>query len=63
MNTPVPFCEECGVLGVILSGMHPADEGIVQWALYQCGHVRTEIVLEEELLDLSEVPHGAPRAD
>ncbi|MEA2520662.1 MAG: hypothetical protein QOI81_308 [Actinomycetota bacterium] len=47
MNTPVPFCEECGVVGVRLSGVHPEEGGLVLWAIYRCGHVKTEIVLDE----------------
>jgi hypothetical protein len=47
MRGPVPFCEECGVVGVSLTGMHPGDDGLVRWTIYRCGHTRTEILLEE----------------
>jgi hypothetical protein len=40
-------CEECGHLGVVLSGMHPTDGGVVRWTLYRCGHMKTEIELDE----------------
>ena len=47
MDAPVPFCEECGTLGVMLSGMHPGDGGLVRWAIYRCGHTRTEIMFDD----------------
>jgi hypothetical protein len=47
MDTPTPFCEDCGTLGLMLSGVHPGDGGIVRWALYRCGHMKTEILLDE----------------
>jgi len=51
MDEPVPFCGDCGAIGVMLSGMHPGDGGIVRWALYRCGHMKTEIVLEDVLAE------------
>ncbi|MEA2556578.1 MAG: hypothetical protein QOG88_116, partial [Actinomycetota bacterium] len=48
---PVPFCEECGVVGVSLSGLHPEEGGIVRWAIYRCGHVKTQILLDEVAVD------------
>ena len=47
MDTPIPFCESCGTVGVMLSGVHPGDGGIVRWAIYRCGHTTTEIVVAE----------------
>ena len=49
MDTPIPFCEECGRVGARLSGLHPGDAGVVRWTLYPCGHVTTEIVLDPTL--------------
>jgi hypothetical protein len=46
MDGLVPFCEECGDPRVMISGMHPGDAGLVRWAIYGCGHTRTEIVME-----------------
>jgi hypothetical protein len=34
--------------------MHPRDEGLVKWTLYRCGHVHSEIVLDEA------APHPQP---
>ncbi|MDH4113073.1 MAG: hypothetical protein OEV60_10420 [Actinomycetota bacterium] len=51
MNDPVPFCEECGRVGATLTGVHPADAGIVRWTLYRCGHVTTEIQLDSSASD------------
>lgn len=50
MDTPVPFCEECGRVGARLSGLNPADVGVVRWTLYSCGHLTTEIVLDASLI-------------
>ncbi|MGZ8580506.1 MAG: hypothetical protein ACXWW9_04415 [Actinomycetota bacterium] len=47
MTDPIPFCERCGRPGPSLSGMHVGDEGIVRWTLYRCGHVHTQIVLDD----------------
>ena len=48
MDPAVPFCQECGRPGPpSLSGMHPGDDGLVRWTLYRCGHMLTEIVLED----------------
>jgi hypothetical protein len=47
MDVSVPFCEECGVVGVTLSGLHPEDGGVVRWVIYRCGHVKTEIMPDE----------------
>jgi hypothetical protein len=60
METPVPFCEECGVVGVRLSGLHPEEGGITRWALYRCGHVKTEIVLDEVLPEKIDLRPNAP---
>lgn len=46
MDTPAPFCGECGHVGASLSGLHPSDAGIVRWTIYRCGHVTTQIVLD-----------------
>jgi hypothetical protein len=46
MDGLVPFCEECGDPRVMISGMHPGDAGLVRWAIYGCGHTRTDIVME-----------------
>jgi hypothetical protein len=27
--------------------MHPSTDGLVRWTLYRCGHLLTEIVLED----------------
>ena len=57
MTDPVPFCKECGRPGPpSLSGMHPGDDGLVRWTLYRCGHMLTEIVLEDPTADASESP-------
>ena len=45
MDEPTPFCDTCGRVGVSLTGMHPNDDGLVQWTLYRCGHVRTTLQL------------------
>lgn len=47
MSDAVPFCQRCGRPGPSISGMHPRDEGIVRWTLYRCGHVHSEIVLDD----------------
>jgi hypothetical protein len=44
----VPFCERCGRPGPSLSGFHPEDDGLVRWTLYRCGHVITEVVIEDD---------------
>lgn len=49
MDDRVPFCEECGRVGTGLSGLHVDDTGLVRWTLYRCGHVTTQIVLDEVL--------------
>lgn len=49
MNAQMPFCTECGTVGTILSGVHPDADGIVRWTLYRCGHLRSEVVLDEVL--------------
>lgn len=49
MDRVVPFCEECGRPGVRLTGFHPTDAGLVRWTQYCCGHMKTQIVLEDEL--------------
>jgi hypothetical protein len=38
--------------------MHVSDEGLVRWTLYRCGHVLTEIVLDDvdESVGAREVP-------
>ena len=59
MEASVPTCEECGHRGVVLSGMHPEDSGIVRWTLYGCGHMNTEIVLDEVSVDEPD-PFPAP---
>jgi hypothetical protein len=46
MNPLIPFCPECGDPRVLVSGAHPGETGVVQWAMYMCGHTRTAIVLE-----------------
>lgn len=58
MTPDVPFCERCGRPGPSLSGMHVSDEGLVRWTLYRCGHVLTEIVLDDvdESVGAREVP-------
>jgi hypothetical protein len=61
MDTPVPFCEECGVIGVMLSGLHPEEGGIVRWAIYRCGHMKTEIVLDDVPADKPDLLPAAPR--
>ena len=64
MHRVVPFCEECGRPGVRLTGLHPTDAGLVRWTQYCCGHMKTEIVLEEELEaadDLRDQPAVAAR--
>ena len=61
MDAPVPSCEECGHLGVALSGVHPTDGGVVRWTLYRCGHMTTEIQLEEAPADEPDL-HPAPEA-
>ena len=48
MTDPVPFCERCGRPGQSLSGMYVGDEGLVRWTLYRCGHVHTQVVLDDE---------------
>ena len=47
MTDPIPFCEQCGRPGPSLSGVHVGDEGLVRWTLYRCGHVHTQVVLED----------------
>jgi len=49
MDTPAPFCGECGRVGASLSGLHPSDAGIVRWTIYRCGHVTTQFVLDATL--------------
>jgi hypothetical protein len=62
MNPPVPFCEECGVVGVRLSGLHPEEGGVVRWAIYRCGHVKTQILLDEVPADkLVLLPAPSPK--
>lgn len=51
MDAPVPFCEECGTIGPMLSGTHPGDGGVVRWAIYRCGHMKTEIALDDVAAD------------
>ena len=48
MDTANPFCAECGSVGVMLSGMHPAADGVVHWAIFRCGHTSSVIVFDEE---------------
>jgi hypothetical protein len=31
-----------------LSGVHPGAEGLIHWTLFRCGHMRAEVVLEED---------------
>jgi hypothetical protein len=47
MEQPTPFCDTCGRVGVSLTGMHPSDDGLVRWALYRCGHVRTIVLVSD----------------
>lgn len=47
MDEQMPFCTECGTVGMILSGLHPGTDGPVRWTIYRCGHMRTEVLLEE----------------
>lgn len=47
MDTQLPFCEECGTVGAMLSGLHPEAGGIVRWTIYRCGHTTTEVLLDE----------------
>lgn len=42
----MPFCEECGAVGAMLSGVHPGAGGVVRWTIYRCGHTKTEVLLE-----------------
>ena len=51
MANPVPFCERCGRPGATLSGVHPGAEGLIAWTLFRCGHMRAEIVLDDQLDD------------
>ncbi len=60
MNASVPFCEECGVVGMVLSGLHPEEGGIVRWAIYRCGHVKTEIMLDDVPIDVPDLVPLAP---
>lgn len=46
MDAQLPFCEECGAVGAMLSGVHPAAGGTVYWTIYRCGHTKTELHLE-----------------
>jgi hypothetical protein len=59
--TDLPFCPECGRPGVGLTGMHPDDHGVVRWTLYRCGHLHTEIALEQ--IDQVEQVDQVERAD
>jgi hypothetical protein len=64
MNTLMPFCEECGQVGVMLSGMHPGEAGIVRWAIYSCGHTRTEVTFDEvPAADGTDLLPAAPARD
>jgi hypothetical protein len=47
MVDPMPFCGDCGVVGVALTGVHPGADHLVRWTIYRCGHAKTEIVLDE----------------
>ncbi|MGE5225947.1 MAG: hypothetical protein ACM3OO_03630 [Planctomycetaceae bacterium] len=60
MDGAVPFCEECGQRGVALCGVHPTDGGVVRWTLYRCGHMKTEIELNEAPADDPGL-HPAPK--
>ncbi|MGE5225354.1 MAG: hypothetical protein ACM3OO_00590 [Planctomycetaceae bacterium] len=35
----------------MLSGTHPGDGGVVRWAIYRCGHMKTEIALDDVAAD------------
>lgn len=63
MDRLIPFCEECGDPRVMVSGEHPGETGIVRWAMYACGHTRTQIEFDgvpaDDELDL--LPAVLPR--
>lgn len=66
MEGPVPFCEECGRVGARLTGVHPNDAGVVRWTLYRCGHMKTEIVLDnapEVARTRDDAVHPMPASD
>ena len=48
MNPIIPFCPRCGDPRVFVRGSHPGETGVVQWAMYMCGHTRSSIALEDD---------------
>jgi hypothetical protein len=43
MNPIIPFCPRCGDPRVLVRGSHPGETGVVQWAMYMCGHTRSGV--------------------
>jgi hypothetical protein len=56
MYSLIPFCPECGDPRVLVSGSHPGEMGMVYWAMYTCGHTRTNLVLAKVDGEEAETP-------